>query len=114
MIESEEPHCCDSSAEGCNILVLVLIISGSCEEGVLAALFLRGVDAFVSECLGGAGISDALLFKDSGRGRGLIDFPFSSRNDAVVWGIAHAAAADSIVGVSPDRTIISFPLGDGP
>lgn len=113
MIESEEPHCCDSSAEGCSILVLVLI-SGSCEEGVLATLFLRGVDAFVSECLGGAGISDALLFKDSGGGRGPKDLPFSSRNDAVVWGIALAVAADSSVGVSPDRTIISFPLGDGP
>ena len=107
MVESEEPHCCDSSAEGCSILVLVLIISGSCEEGVLATLVLGGVDAFVSECLGG------LLFKDSGGGRGPIDVPFPSR-DAVVWGIALAAAADSCVGVSPDRTIISFPLGDGP
>ena len=110
MVESEEPHCCDSSAEGCSILVLVLIISGSCEEGVLDTLFLRVVDAFGSEC---AGISDALLFKDSGGGRGPIDVPFPSR-DAVVWGIALAAAADSCVGVSPDRTIISFPLGDGP
>lgn len=74
----------------------------------MTTLFLRGVDAFVSECLGGAGISD------SGGGRGPKDLPFSSRNDAVVWGIALAAAADSSVGVSPDRTIISFPLGDGP
>lgn len=113
MVESEEPHCCDSSAEGCSVLVSVPIISGSCEEGVLATLFLRGVDAFVSECLGGAGIPDPLLFKDSGGGRGPIDVLFPSR-DAVVWGIALAAAADSFVGVSPDRTIISFPLGDGP